>query len=270
MELAEEGDPVPVIQPAVEAQDSVARAVIERRVLEQALTSYLDELHVHLNAVAGPVPLEQLELPWPALADGLHPREPELADDALDRPSRDPEPMHPPEPELGPCGPVAEVDARMPNEIDQRVRDPPRSSRGVPGDEAANPIRPPARAPTPDCPRRASEAPTRRSYPVRCRILEHQQPLLHPRYRLGTAASRITASHSLLMHSPFPCLHYQRLLRKSLLNRLLHNLRHVGGIVRAEQLVPEQWKLLADFPGPAPWRPEPVRLWEAIESAQQP
>jgi hypothetical protein len=92
------------------------------------------------------------------------------------------------------------------------------------------------------------------------------------RYRLGTAASRITASHSLLMHSPFPCLHYQRLLRESLLTGYFTIYGTLEGIVRAEQLVPEQWKLLADFPGPAPspWRPEPVRVWEAIESAPQP
>jgi hypothetical protein len=31
--------------------------------------------------------------------------------DPMSRPLRDPEPMHPPEPELGPCGAVAEVDA---------------------------------------------------------------------------------------------------------------------------------------------------------------
>src|SRR5262245_36581917 len=203
-ELAEERDAVPVIHPAVEAQHAVARAVIERRVLEHALTSNLDELHVHLDAVSGPVPLEQLELPWPALPDGLHLGEPELQDHALDRPLRDPEPMHPPEPELGPCGPIAEVDARMPNEVDQRGRDPPWSSRGYRG------IRPR----TPSALQRARQRrivlvvhPKRRlagrTPCVAAYSSTNSRSCTRSRSRLGTAASRITASHPLLMHSPF-------------------------------------------------------------------
>jgi hypothetical protein len=42
---------------------------------------------------------------------------------------------------------------------------------------------------------------------------------------------------------------------------------------RADALTPGKWKLLREVPGPAqpsPWRPEPLRVWEAIESAAQP
>ena len=37
-------------------------------------------------------------------------------------------------------------------------------------------------------------------------------------------------------------------------------------IPRADEIDPEQWRLLREFPGPAeptPWRPEPLRVWEA-------
>jgi len=39
-------------------------------------------------------------------------------------------------------------------------------------------------------------------------------------------------------------------------------------IPRADEVDPEQWRLLREFPGPAehtPWRPEPLRVWEARE-----
>ena len=43
-----------------------------------------------------------------------------------------------------------------------------------------------------------------------------------------------------------------------------------AGAPRADALTPGKWKLLREVPGPAqpsPWRPEPLRVWEAVESA---
>ena len=70
-----------------------------------------------MDAVPGPLPLEELQLTRSPLAHRLHPREAELLDHALDRGLRDTEPVHAPEPELCPRGAVAEVEARMPDEV---------------------------------------------------------------------------------------------------------------------------------------------------------
>jgi hypothetical protein len=43
-----------------------------------------------------------------------------------------------------------------------------------------------------------------------------------------------------------------------------------AGAPQADALTPGKWKLLREVPGPAqpsPWRPEPLRVWEAVESA---
>ena len=41
----------------------------------------------------------------------------------------------------------------------------------------------------------------------------------------------------------------------------------VGCIARADELDPAKWRIVKEFPspiGPTPWRPEPLRVWEAI------
>jgi len=45
-----------------------------------------------------------------------------------------------------------------------------------------------------------------------------------------------------------------------------------AGTPRADEVPPEQWKLLKEFRGPekpTPWRPEPVRIWEAAGAATE-
>ena len=45
-----------------------------------------------------------------------------------------------------------------------------------------------------------------------------------------------------------------------------------AGLPLASEVPTERWKLLREFPADvlAPWRPEPVRVWEAIEPPGQP
>lgn len=40
-------------------------------------------------------------------------------------------------------------------------------------------------------------------------------------------------------------------------------------VIRADELSPSKWRLIREFPGsakPTPWRPEPLRIWEASET----
>src|SRR5262249_2420424 len=168
-----------VVEPPVQAQDPVPGAVVERGVLKEPLAPDADELHVDLDTIPGSLALEELELTRPPLANGLHPRQAELPDHSLDRGLRDAEAVYAPEPELRPGGAVAEVDARMPDDLDRRRGTAARAAAGTPGNYPAAAAPPPARPPASDRPRRHPKAPTRRPHSVRCRVVDHQQPFLH-------------------------------------------------------------------------------------------
>src|SRR5438093_516694 len=172
-----------------------------------------------MDAVPGPLPLEELQLTRSPLAHRLHPREAELLDHALDRGLRDTEPVHAPESELCARGAVAEVEARMPDEVDQTLRNPAPSACRVAWDQPANAVRPPSHPPASNGPRSEPEAPTRRPYSVCRRVLEPHQPFLH--------SQPVPPRHGCIPHyrQPFPLWPSRASLPKarqgSLLERLL-------------------------------------------------
>ncbi|HZR82175.1 MAG TPA: hypothetical protein VFD92_13855 [Candidatus Binatia bacterium] len=70
--LAEKRDARACVEPRIQPQDTIAAAVIDGRVPKHAPASDTNELYARLNAIAGSLALEELELSRPPLAHRLH------------------------------------------------------------------------------------------------------------------------------------------------------------------------------------------------------
>src|SRR5712692_2568174 len=96
--------PAELVLPGTQTQHAESGTVVQGGVLKALAPRDLDNLHVHLDAVPGMGPLEQLELPGPAApTGGLHGAQAEFVTDARDRLGRDLHVVDPHQPQASPA-----------------------------------------------------------------------------------------------------------------------------------------------------------------------
>src|SRR6266581_8111053 len=141
------------------------------RCTERPAPRDLDELDVHLNALARLRLLKQLHLPRHPLARPPQPRQAQIAKDALDRLHGHPDVVDPPKPQLRARSTVGELPACLSDQLDHARTEASSASPRIPGDQALKPTGTPPRSPAPNRPDAHTESARRRRRTVKPRII---------------------------------------------------------------------------------------------------
>src|SRR5712691_7808068 len=165
----------------VEAQHAKARTVVQGGVLKGPASCDLHELHIDLNRLSGLRLLEELHLPGHALARASQARQPDVTEDPLNRAHGEPDPVPALEPQPGARGPVAELLAGLADQLDSRRRHAPGPVPGIRRYQPLEAAAPPASSPPPNRADADPIVPASGRGPMLARVLEHEQPIAHPR-----------------------------------------------------------------------------------------
>jgi hypothetical protein len=114
----------PLIFLGIEAEHSVAGAVINSGVLETFGAGHFDCFDIHLHTIPGALATEERQLTRAPLRPPAEWRVPEAVADAANGGGRDPNPMHPFEPDARADRAVLEVAPGLLNQRDGRFRNP--------------------------------------------------------------------------------------------------------------------------------------------------
>ena len=185
------------MQTPVQAQHAEARTVVQGGVLKRPAICDLHILHVDLDRFSRFRLLEEFHLPRFPLAGPPQAGQSHVTEHALNRSHGQPDPMGALQPEARPRGPVAELLARMADQLQGCGRYPARPVPRIGRQQPLNACGPPPLPPPPDCPGTDSIVPASGGRPVCPRILEHNQPMPHVRY-----CGRTFTSLSLIIGPP--------------------------------------------------------------------
>ena len=173
------------MQAPIEPQDAKPRAVIERGVLKRPAPGDFDELHVDLDTFARLVFFEQLHLAGHPFRGTPQPRQPQIAEDPLDRAHCHAHLVHPAQPQLRARRPISQISTRLADELDDPRSDAPASAAWITRHQPLHSVLSPPRPPAPNRPdANAEAAPGRRRAIQPCEVQHHQplsdpQPILH-------------------------------------------------------------------------------------------
>lgn len=140
----------PVILARIKAEDSIPGAVIEGRVLEAFLSSDLDLLDIHLDAVAGTFLAKERQLAGAALGGAPDRGIAERFANATNGRGGHADPVHAFQPDPRADRPELEVAACVFNQVHRRLRETPAPCGRIPWHQPGEPTTLPAAPPDPD------------------------------------------------------------------------------------------------------------------------